>query len=187
MFYTGLAHTEASWLEANFLQHFLGGLEVAAGYVPDVACGKTSPTGTTDIGATVPFTLALSVDGPAKFGAIMPGVTAEYVTSVAAKVTSTAGEATLAVADPSTTAPGKLVNGTYVLESPLQVRAVNAATPNSAFAPVAGAPSTLLTYPRAISSDSVTLAFKQPVASSETLRAGNYGKSLTFTLSTTTP
>ena len=34
MFYTGLAHTEASCLEANFLQHFLGGLEVAAGYIP---------------------------------------------------------------------------------------------------------------------------------------------------------
>jgi PKD repeat protein len=187
MFYTGLAHTEASWLEANFLQHFLGGLEVAAGYTPDVACGKTSPTGTTDVGGTVPFTLALSVEGPAQLGTINPGVTAEYVTSVAAKVTSTAGEATLAVSDPSSTAPGKLVNGTYVLESPLQVRATNAANPSTAFAPLAGAPSTLLTYPRAISSDQVTLAFKQPVAATETLRAGNYGKSLTFTLSTTTP
>ena len=176
-------------MEANFLQHFLGGLEVAAGYVSDVACGKTSPTGTSDVGATVPFTLALSVEGPARLGPINPGVTAEYVTSVAAKVTSTAGEATLAVADPSSTAPGKLVNGTYVLESPLQVRATNGANPSTAFAPVAGssAPLTLLTYPRAISSDQVTLAFKQPVAATETLRAGNYGKSLTFTLSTTTP
>jgi PKD repeat protein/type 1 glutamine amidotransferase len=187
MFYTGLAHTEASWLEANFLQHFLGGLEVAAGYTPDLACGTVSPTGTTDVGATVPFTLALSIAGPATFGPITPGVTAEYTTSVAAKVTSTAGEATLAVADTSGASPGKLVNGTYVLESPLQVRATNAATPNTAFGPVAGAPLTLLTYPRAISSDQVTLAFKQPVAASETLRAGSYRKALTFTLSTTTP
>jgi hypothetical protein len=79
------------------------------------------------------------------------------------------------------------VNGSYVLESPLQVRATNAANPSSAFGPLAGTPLTLLTYPRAISSDQVTLGFKQPVAASETLRAGNYRKALTFTLSTTTP
>jgi PKD repeat protein len=187
MFYTGLGHTEASWLEANFLQHFLGGLEVAAGYTSDVACGTISPTVTSEVGATVPFTLALSIGGPATLGPIAPGVTAEYTTSVAAVITSTAGEATLAVADPSADAPGRLVNGTYVLESPLQVRAANAANPNTVFGPVAGAPLTLLTYPRAISSDQVTLGFKQPVAASETLRAGNYRKALTFTLSTTTP
>ena len=34
MFYTGLAHTEASFVEANFLQHLKGGLEVAAGVIP---------------------------------------------------------------------------------------------------------------------------------------------------------
>ena len=33
----------------------------------------------------------------------------------------------------------------------------------------------------------MTVAFKQVVGANETLRAGNYGKTLTFTLSTTTP
>ena len=33
----------------------------------------------------------------------------------------------------------------------------------------------------------MTLGFKQSVGAAETLRAGNYGKTLTFTLSTTQP
>ena len=124
------------------------------------------------------------------FGPIIPGVTAEYVPSIAAKVTSTAGEATLAVADPSSTAPGKLVNGTYVLESPLQVRATNGANPSTAFAPVAGS---------SVTADAADLPAGDQLgpgharrSSSRSrrrrrCRAGNYGKSLTFTLSTTTP
>jgi hypothetical protein len=33
----------------------------------------------------------------------------------------------------------------------------------------------------------VTIAFKQSVGANEALRSGNYSKTLTFTLSTTTP
>ena len=33
----------------------------------------------------------------------------------------------------------------------------------------------------------MTLAFKQPIAANEGLRTGSYGKTLTFTLSTTAP
>jgi hypothetical protein len=33
----------------------------------------------------------------------------------------------------------------------------------------------------------VTVAFKQSIGAGEALRAGTYGKTLTFTLSTTTP
>ena len=44
-------------------------------------------------------------------------------TSTTATVTSTAGDATLSVADPSATAPGRLVNGSFALGEPLQVRA----------------------------------------------------------------
>jgi len=142
-----------------------------------------------DVGATVDYVLSLSIAGPATFGSIAPGVTSDYLTSVTSMVTSTAGEATLTVADPSSASTGRLVNGSYELASPLQARATNAANPSTAFAPITGAaaPLTLLTWPRAISSDQVTIAFKQPVAASETLRAGNYSKALTFTLSTTTP
>ena len=38
--YTGMGHTAASFTEANFLKHLLGGLEVAAGAVNDADCGK---------------------------------------------------------------------------------------------------------------------------------------------------
>ena len=34
-----MGHTQASFAEADFLKHLLGGLEVAAGAVPDEACG----------------------------------------------------------------------------------------------------------------------------------------------------
>jgi len=93
------------------------------------------------------------------------------------------------VADPDPTNAGKLINGTYALASSIQVKATNSANPSTAFAPVAGPanPVTLLSWARSISSDAVTIAFKQVVDANETLRAGNYGKTLTFTLSTTTP
>ena len=81
---------------------------------------------------------------------------------------------------------GKLVNGSYVLASPLQVMATNAANPTGTFTPVTGtaSPASLLTWSRATSMDPVTIGFKQSVASTETLRAGSYTKTLTFTLST---
>ncbi len=106
-----------------------------------------------------------------------------------ANVTSTAGNAALTVVDPDPTNPGKLVNGTYVLPQALQANATNAANPSTVFAavPGAGSPLTLLNYPRAISSDQVTIGFKQSVGAGDTLRAGLYGKTLTFTLSTTAP
>jgi cytochrome c len=150
------------------------------------AASTANPGG---VGADVPFVLSLTLGGPVALGPIIPGVAKDYTGTMAATVTSTAGEATLSVADPSATNTGKLVNGTYVLASPLQVMATNSANPTGAFAPVTGtaAPVSVLSYPRAISSDPVTVGFKQSVADSETLRAGNYGKTLVFTLSTATP
>ena len=156
-------------------------------YPVTVTAASTTTPG--NVGADVPFMLALTLGGPAGFGPLVPGVAKDYTSTMAATVTSTAGEATLSVVDPDTVQPGKLVNGTYVLASPLQIMATNAANPTGTFAPVAGAaaPVTLLTYPRAISSDQVSIGFKQSVADTEILRAGNYAKTLTFTLSTATP
>ena len=152
-----------------------------------VAIGSVTTTG--DVGASVPLSLALSLGGPATIGPITPGVTRDYTTTMPATVTSTAGEATLSIVDPDAVQPGKLVNGTYALASPLQIMATNAANPTGAFAPVAGeaSPVTLLTWPRAISVDQVTIGFKQSIADTETLRAGNYAKTLVFTLATATP
>src|SRR3954447_25167851 len=64
------------------------------------------------VGGSVPATLALTLGAPASFGAFTPGVAKDYAASQSANVISTAGDATLSVADPSATATGHLVNGT---------------------------------------------------------------------------
>ena len=52
------------------------------------------------VGGTVPATLALTLGGPASLGAFVPGVDRTYDGSTTATVTSTAGSATLSIADP---------------------------------------------------------------------------------------
>ena len=87
---------------------------------------------------TVPATLALTLTA-ASFGPFTPGVAKDYDASATANVISTAGDATLSVADPSSTATGKLVNGTFSLPQPLQVKASSpAAGAGSALAAVGG-------------------------------------------------
>ena len=92
-----------------------------------------------DVGGTVPATLALTLGTPASFGAFMPGVGKDYAAQTTATVISTAGDAALSVADPSPTATGKLVNGTFSLNQPLRPRPPRpAAGPAGAFAAVGG-------------------------------------------------
>jgi hypothetical protein len=102
-------------------------------------------------------------------------------------VTSSAGDAALRVSDPRAIAPGRLVNGTVSLADPVQAKATNAANPSTAFAPVSATPLTLLTYAGPTSLDPVTIGIKQAIGANEGLRTGTYAKTLTFTLSTTTP
>jgi hypothetical protein len=104
-------------------------------------------------------------------------------------VVSTAGDATLSVADPSSTATGRLVNGAFSLVSPLQAAATSAGGTGQALANVGGssAPTNLLTYSGPVSNDAVTLNFSQAIGANDPLRTGAYSKTLTFTLSTTTP
>jgi hypothetical protein len=148
---------------------------------------ETSTTG--NVSGNVPGTLSLTLGNLANLGPLRPGVAADYTASLAGVVTSTAGDATLSVADPSSEATGRLVNGTRALESPIQAMATNAAQPTSAFAPVTGSanPLTILRYPSEIATDAVTITFKQSISANEGLRSGTYSKTLTFTLSTTTP
>jgi hypothetical protein len=131
-------------------------------------------------GGSVPATLALTMGTPASFGAFTPGLGKDYFATTTANVVSTAGDATLTVADPSTTATGKLVNGTFSLPEPLQAAGSTSGT-------YSVLPATLKTYGGPVSNDAVTVSFKQPVKSSDALRTGTYSKTLTFTLSTTTP
>ena len=100
---------------------------------------------------------------------------------------STAGDAALSVADPSTTAPGHLVNGTFVLPRRCRPGRCNAANTGTPFGAVSGTPLTLLTSAAPVSNDAVTLEFQQPIAANDALRTGTYAKTLTYTLSTTTP
>ena len=82
---------------------------------------------------------------------------------------STAGDATLSVADPSTNATGHLVNGAFALPQPLQGLASSRRTTRRS-------PTTRR-----------TVTFKQQINANDALRTGTYSKTLTFTLSTTTP
>lgn len=142
---------------------------------------RTDVPGT--VNGTVPGTLALSIGPPVKFGAFTPGVARDYTATTTANVISTAGEATLAVTDPSTTAPGRLVNGTFALPQALEARI----TPSGAFGALSGAPLTLQSYAAPISNDLLTVEFKQPIGATDPLRTGDYAKTVVFTLSTTSP
>ena len=122
----------------------------------------TTTTGT--VGGTVPATLSLSLSGPASFGAFTPGVAKEYTAASTANVISTAGDAALSVSD-----PGYLTNGAFSLAEPLRVELGKAS------------------WTAPVSNESVAIAFKQLVKANDPLRTGTYSKTLTFTLSTTTP
>jgi hypothetical protein len=55
---------------------------------------------------------------------------------------------------------------------------------NGAFSPL---PATVRRWTGPVSNDAVTITFKQPIAATDPLRTGDYGKSLTLSLSTTQP
>jgi cytochrome c len=172
--YTGMGHTENTYLEPAFLQHLLGGLEVAAGVVTDKECGVTSRSVPSDVSGTVPGTLSLTVSPSANLGVFTPGLAREYTATLAANVISTGGDATLSVADPSSTATGHLVNGTFSLPQPLLV----------AGAPL---PATVKTWSAPVSNDPVSIEVRQAIGATDPLRTGTYSKTLVFTLSTTSP
>ncbi|RKQ93515.1 chitobiase/beta-hexosaminidase-like protein [Solirubrobacter pauli] len=132
-----------------------------------VLVGATEETGT--VGGTVPATLSLTLGAPATFPTFTPGVAREYTATTDATVTSTAGDATLSVADPSTTNTGKLVNGAFALAQPLQGLGV------------------IKTWTGPTSNEKVTVTFKQAIGANDPLRTGTYSKTLTYTLSTTNP
>ncbi|MBE2319184.1 hypothetical protein DVA67_024625 [Solirubrobacter sp. CPCC 204708] len=128
-----------------------------------------APCGTEGtVGGTVPATLALSLSAPASFEPFVPGVAKEYTATTHATVTSTAGDATLTVADTGAN-PGHLANGAFTLASPLQGLGV------------------VKSWTGPTSNEDVTVTFKQAIGGNEPLRTGTYAKALTFTLSTTNP
>jgi hypothetical protein len=141
-----------------------------------------------DVGGTTPATLSLTLGPAGALGPFVPGIAKDYSTTMAAKVISTAANATLSVADPSATAPGHLVNGTYVLAQALRATAASAHGTSAPLADVgpSSAPTTLETWAD-VANDDVTVTLVQPLAAGDLLRTGSYAKTLTFTLSTTQP
>ena len=139
-----------------------------------VAPGDESLQGPNDLVGVVPPVLSVTLSGNVSFGTMTPGVDREYAATTTARVTMTAGAATLTVSDPSPTDTGHLVNGSYTLRAPLRV---------------AGSllPATVKTYTGPVTFNDVTIGFTQAVAETDALRAGTYRKALTFTLSTTDP
>ena len=136
------------------------------------------------VSGTVPGALGLTLAAPANLGSFTPGVTRDYTASLSGTVMSTEPAAELSVHDPSANATGKLVNGSWVLAQPLQLRAGTAV-----FAPLssAGAPLALHRFTTPVGKQPVAIDVKQAIAETDSLRTGSYGKSLVFTLSATTP
>jgi Zinc carboxypeptidase len=116
------------------------------------------------VGGSVPATLSLTLGAPASFGAFTPGVAKDYTAQTSANVISTAGDAALTYSD-----PGHLTNGSFSLPSALAIDLSKSAW----MAPV--------------SNDPVTIRFAQHIDANDALRTGSYSKTVTFTLSTTSP
>jgi hypothetical protein len=150
----------------------------------DVEVPTTVPSTVT---ATVPKVLGLTLGSAATFGQFAPGVAQTYSGSTTAEVISTHTDAALSIMDPSSEAPGKLVNTGTAMPQAVQARATNAANTATTFSAVSSNPLTLLSYSAPISRDAVTLEFRQPIAATDALKNGTYSKTLTFTLSTTSP
>jgi hypothetical protein len=148
-----------------------------------------SVTATGTAGGTVPATLSLTLGTPASFGGFTAGIGKDYTASMTANVISTAGNAALSVADPSSTATGHLVNGTFSLPSALQAKASSPLGTGGALADVGGSagPTGLLSYANPASNDAAKVDFQQHISANDALRTGSYSKTLTFTLSTTAP
>jgi hypothetical protein len=128
------------------------------------ATGGCGEYGVQPVGGSVPATLSLTLGAPATFGGFTPGIARDYAAQTTANVISSAGDAALTVSD-----PGHLMNGAFALPRPLVVEFSKS------------------TWSAPVSNDLVTVGFKQHIDATDALRTGSYSKTLTFTLSTTTP
>ncbi len=157
---------------------FLNGGETGS---PGAIAGARVSTGAPVTG-TVAAQLSLVLGAPATFAPFIAGVAQDYLAETTATVTSTGGDAALSVVDSGGVSPGRLVNGAFSLTQPLEVRAGG-----GAYTPVSATPATLLTWGGPVSHDVVTIGVKQVIGQRDALRTGAYAKTLTFTLSTSTP
>ena len=129
----------------------------------------TSVSAIGGVGGTVPATLSLTLGAPASFGTFVPGVAADYTASTTANV----------ISRPATRRS----------RSPIRRRWPPAiwSTARSRCRSRCRASGRSRRGTRPVSNDPVTITFKQSIGATDALRTGSYSKTLTFTLSTTTP
>jgi sugar phosphate isomerase/epimerase len=168
---------------------FTSNSDAATNFIQLVGTSGPSIAAPIEVGGTVNSQLTLDITGPVSFGTFTPGTARDYATTLVSEITTTTPDAALTVVDSSANAPGHLVNGTVALQQALKIRAANAANPAPAYTalPETGAPLSLLTYSGPVVKDRVSLGFQQSIGAAETLLRGTYGKTLTFTLTSTTP
>jgi hypothetical protein len=136
----------------------------------------------TNVVATVPTILGLTLAPTTSLGAFTPGTTKDYTATTTARVTATTGDAALSVTDRATSNQGRMVNGSTALPRPLEIGITG-----GPFTPIGAASVLLKSWTAPMSIEPVPLTIKQSIVDTDPLRAGTYGKTLTFTLSTTTP
>ena len=113
----------------------------------------------------MPATLSLTLGTRRELRRVPPGVARDYTASTTANVISTAGDATL----------------TPLRPGPPDQRCVLARRSRCR------SRCSKSTWNAPVSNDPVTIGFKQSIGANDALRTGAYSKTLTFTLSTTTP
>ena len=120
------------------------------------------------VAGTVPATLALTL-GTASLRHAHAGRRPRlHAPTSAATVTSTAGDAALSVNDPSATATGHLVNGSFALAQPLLANGTAVGGTSN--------PTLLASWTAPVSNDPKTITFKQSIGANEGLRTGSYAR-----------
>ena len=140
------------------------------------------------ISGAVPSTLALTLGTPASFGTFTPGATTTYEASMPASVTSTYSDATLSITDRAQSPPATWST------APSHCRAAPGPGPQRRQhrhdvrqRRLLGLATDPADMERPVFNNLVTLNFSQLIKATDPLLRGTYNKTMTLTLSTTTP
>src|SRR5262249_50201815 len=131
--------------------------EPVGSVVDKVVIHSAEDNKTSTVAGNVPATLSLTLGAAPSFGAFTPGVAKDSPRTTTANGLSTAGDASLSVADPNANSTGHLVNGTFSLPSPL----------------LAGGnplPTVVKTYAAPVFNDNATIGFTQHISVNDALR-----------------
>jgi hypothetical protein len=140
----------------------------------------------------VPFTQTLtSYCTEVNLGHFIPAEAKTYTNTCNVTATDTDAASRLTAEDASATDTGHLVQGIYELPDPLEVQAAaeerGITTGAQTLATSLGHPQTLLNFAEPFADNLLTVKFTQKIGKKDPLHTGVYAKTITLTLSTTTP